>query len=164
NDRVESGFIVAAPGLATGGLVARAQAEIWGAELNVWKNAFYNHPGTIFSVNMMAGFRYLDLDARLGIGTVSVYNQNLPATSVFAPFAGNTLQVSDSFAARNRFYGGQVGIAGKFWPIDGLTLDIGLKLALGATSEDLHIEGAQLRTLTNGTQIFSPAGLLALPS
>src|SRR5262249_42131224 len=34
----------------------------------------------------------------------------------------------------------------------------------GTTSEDLHIEGAQLRTLADGTRVFSPAGLLALPA
>jgi hypothetical protein len=164
NNRQTSAFVVASPGLATGSLEADAQASFWGAEANVWKTICYDYPGTYWSFNVMAGFRFLNLEERLNINSISVFNQNLAAFPTFLPFAGNTLQVSDSFATHNHFYGGQLGIGGKWWPLEGACLDFGLKLALGATAEDLDIAGSQLRTLANSAKITSPAGVLALPS
>jgi hypothetical protein len=165
NNRQESVFVVAAPGLATGGITARAQADIWGAEANLWKNVYYNYPGTTCCVNVLAGFRYLNLNERLDIGSTSVFNQNLAAFPAFLPFAGNTLQVADSFATHSRFYGGQIGIAAKgISPEPCLFFEGGVKLGIGATSEDLDITGGQVRTLANSTKVSSPGGLLALPS
>jgi hypothetical protein len=164
NNRQASAFVVASPGLATGAVDARAEASIWGAEANVWKNIYYDCPGTTCSLNVMAGLRFLSLHQRLNIDTISVFNQNLAAFPTFLPFAGNTLQVSDSFATQNHFYGGQIGIGAKWWLWENACLDLGFKLALGATSEDLVIAGSQVRTLANSTKISSPAGVLALPS
>src|SRR5262249_51855401 len=115
-------------------------------------------------VRVMAGFRYLDLDERLTMDSVSVFNRDLTAFPAFAPLAGNTLQVSDAFATHNHFYGGQRGIAGTWWPLERLSVEGGAKLGIGTTAEDLEIAGGQLRTLPNGTRIASPAGLLALAS
>jgi hypothetical protein len=80
------------------------------------------------------------------------------------PLAGNSLQVGDSFATHNHFYGAQVGIAGKTVPADCLSLECGFKIGIGETVEDLEIAGGQVRTLANSRRIASPAGLLALPS
>src|SRR5262249_36872250 len=114
---------------------------------------------------MLGGFRYLSLDSQLGIDQISVFGQNLANFPVFQGFAGNTLRASDTFAVHNRFYGGQVGGFGQVWPGGfGRVIGVGVKLALGATVEELDISGSQLRTLANGTQVFSPAGVLALPS
>jgi hypothetical protein len=164
NNRQESAFIVAAPGLATGGITARAQASIWGAEANVWQNVVTDYFDSTCSLNVMAGFRYLDLDQRFDISSTSTFNQNLAAFPAFLPFAGNTLQVVDSFATHNHFYGGQVGLSAKWWPFSWMSTEAGAKLALGATGEDLTISGSQVRTLPDSTRIVSPAGLLALRS
>jgi hypothetical protein len=164
NNRLESGFVVAAPGLATGGVAAHSQANVWGAEANVWKNVYYDDPGTTFSVSVMAGFRFLDLDERLDIRSISAFNRDLAAFPAFLPFAGNTLQVSDSFATHNHFYGAQVGIAGKLVPADCLFFECAFKMGLGETVEDLEIAGSQVRQLANSRRITSPGGLLALPS
>lgn len=164
NNRRESAFIVAAPGLATGGISAQAQSQVWGAEANLWKNVYYDDPGTTSSVNLMVGLRYLELDGQLDIHSTSVFNQNLAAFPAYLPFAGNNLQVLDSFITHNRFYGAQIGVAGRWWLYDCLTADFGFKYGIGTNSEDLKIAGGQVRMLTNGTRIFTPAGLLALPS
>jgi hypothetical protein len=164
NDNQESAFVVAAPGLATGGITARTEADLWGAEVNLWKNVYYNFPGTTASVNLMVGIRYLELDERLQIGSTSVFGTDLTAFPAYASLAGDTLQVSDSFAAHNRFYGGQVGVAGQWWACDCLLIEGAFKLGLGVNSEDLDIGGGQLRTLPDGTRIASAGGLLALPS
>jgi hypothetical protein len=164
NNRQESGFPVAVPGLSTGGIQAHAQVNVWGAEVNLWKNVFYDYPGTSCTVNLMAGFRYLEMDDRLNVDSISVFNQNLAAFPPFVSLAGNTVQVFDAFATHNHFYGAQVGVAGKWWPIDKLVFEAAFKVGIGSTQENLEVGGSQLRTLPNGTKVFSPAGLLALPS
>src|SRR5207253_1127130 len=137
---------------------------MWGAEANVWKNLFYNYPGTDIIVDLMAGFRFLSLDNELEIGSISVFNPTIAATSPFASFAGNRLAVLDSFRTHNRYYGGQIGIDAKYWPMDRLCAELTFKLALGDTSQDLTIAGNQLRTFADGTSTVSNGGLLALPS
>jgi hypothetical protein len=164
NDQTESRFLVAGPGLATGSVAARVEAEVWGAEANLWKNVYCNYPGTTGSLSVMAGFRFLDYHARLNIGSVSVFNQDLTNFPSFLPFAGSTLQVFDAFSTHNWFYGGQIGVNGKWWPEEWIQLEMGMKLGLGATSEDLTITGFQVHTRPDGTRTTTPAGLLALPS
>jgi hypothetical protein len=166
NNRKESTFIVAAPGIATGGIAGHAEAKLWGAELNGYKNLCFDrgYPPETSSLNLLAGVRYLDLDQRLEIGSTSVFNTPVTGAPAFVAFSGNRLQVTDSFATHNRFYGGQVGATGKWWPLENVTVEATVKLALGATSEDLTIAGGQARTFANGVTVVSPAGVLALPS
>jgi hypothetical protein len=165
NDRIDSGFLVASPGIATGSINAHASIEFWGAEANVWKNVYFNEPGTSCLVDMMAGFRYLNSNSTLDISSVSSFNQTIAAGSPFAPFAGNLLQVTDSFTTRNNFYGGQFGVAVKTIPGDDkINFEASIKIALGNTAEDVSISGNQLRTFANGTTAASNGGLLALPS
>ncbi len=165
NNRTDSGFLVGAPGIATGSINAHAQTSLWGSEANVWKNVYFDKPGTTISIDLMAGFRYLNAESRLDINSASSFNQNFPAASPFAPFAGNQLQVMDSFSTHNNFYGGQVGIMAKSYYLDGkMSLEGSFRLALGNTSEDLTINGSQLRTFANSATVISNGGLLALPS
>jgi hypothetical protein len=164
NNRQESGFIVAAPGLATGEITGHVQANLWGAELNGWKNLCYNFPGTYSSVAMLAGLRFLSADESLQVTSTSVFNPVLPPASIFFPFEGNRLTVFDSFSTHNRFYGGQLGIAGKCYAIERLSLEADFKLALGVTSEDFTVVGNQFRTFANGSTATYTGGLLALPS
>lgn len=165
NQNREDEFIVAAPGLASGRIVTSARADLWGAEVNGWKNLTHDSPGTTFSIDILAGFRYLDLNQDLEVDSASVFRDTITAPFLrFASFAGNTLQVTDSFSTRNRFYGGQVGVSGKLWAEPCLLFEGSLKLAVGETQQDLDIGGHQIRTLANGTVIASNGGVLALPS
>jgi hypothetical protein len=163
NNHVESGFVVAAPGVATGGVTAHAQSQLWGAEANVWKNLGFDYPGTTGSVDGMVGFRYLNLDDRLTIDSASVFNPS-PTDPAFLPLAGKTLQASDSFATHNHFYGPQVGISGKWWPAGGMQVEAAFKVAIGDNYENLQIAGGQLLTPPSGQSKPSLGGLLALPS
>jgi hypothetical protein len=165
NDRTILGFLVASPGIATGGINAHAQIDMWGAEANFWKNVYYNKPGTTTSIDVMAGFRYLNSNTAVDINSISAFSPTIPAGTTFAAFAGNQLSVLDSFATHNNFYGGQVGIKAKTWFADNLmSLEGSFRVALGTTSEDLTIAGSQIRTFANGTTAVSNGGLLALPS
>jgi hypothetical protein len=164
NDRMESAVIVASPGLATGRIAATSKVDLWGAEANVWRNFLHDGPGSNFLVDLLAGFRYLSSDHHLEVDATSVFNPNLAAFPTFLPFAGNRLDVFDSFTTHNRFYGAQVGISSK-WSVESLMIVEGIfKLAIGETSEELNIVGSQLRTFPNGATATSVGGLLALPS
>jgi Putative beta barrel porin-7 (BBP7) len=164
NDRIDSGFLIAAPGVATGEIKVHAQASLWGAEANVWKNVYNNYPGTNFSLAAMVGFRYLNGNDELQISSTSFYNPNLPPSSPFFPLAGSRLDVFDSFATRNRFYGAQAGMATKCYIAPNIWFEGDLKLALGVTAEDVNIAGSQLLTTPNGTTKGFTGGVLALPS
>lgn len=163
NNRQDSGFVVAAPGLATGLVEAKAEMSMWGAEFNFWKNVSCIDAYDVCTVSMMTGIRYLEMDPQIEIHQTTVFNQNLAAFPAFLPFAGNRLQVNDLFAVRNRFVGGQLGVRGTVL-LERIVLDGSFKLALGSNAQEIHIEGNQVRTLANGTTVTSPAGLLALPS
>lgn len=164
NTHTESAFIVSAPGLSTGGIFVNSQASIWGAEANLWKNVYFDYPGTTATVNLMAGFRYLHLTDQLDIVSSSAFNTAIVGFPGYAGFAGNLLQVSDSFGTHNDFYGGQIGVSTSWRPMPNLIVDGAFKLGLGITNQDLTIAGNQLRTFANGTQQLYQGGLLALPS
>jgi hypothetical protein len=67
---------------------------------------------------------------------------DLLATSA-AVQTGTTVTFSDRFAARNRFYGGQLGLQGEVrrgrWSIDVLA-----KIALGSTNQEVTIDGTRV--------------------
>jgi hypothetical protein len=161
NTRSESGVVVAAPGIDTGGIVATAEYTLWGAEVNFLKNIYYEYPGRTVRLDFFAGFRYLDLGEDLSVTAFSVYTQQ--PGGVFQPFAGNQLLQNDLFATRNQFYGGQIGAAAKFF-LEILDVNVAAKVAFGGTAEEVHVDGFQVRTLANGVTVPSTGGLLALPS
>jgi hypothetical protein len=164
NNRQESSVVVAAPGLATGSLNATASRSMWGAEANAWGNVYYDHLGTTCSVDVMAGLRYLDLDENARIGRVSSFVANPQGFPDFAPLAGNRIVEQESFATRNRFYGGQVGVRSRLYVDEGVVVTSQFQLALGNTNEEITIQGSQVRTTPAGQTIVSPGALLALPS
>jgi hypothetical protein len=164
NNRIASAFLVAAPGIATGSIIGHGNVSAWGAEVNVWKNIYYDKPGTTLAIDVMAGFRYVNGNSNIDLSSISVYNQTIAAGSAFASFAGNRLEVRDSFATRNHFYGGQIGIKGSGWLIDYMRVEGSFRLALGNTSQDLTIAGSQVRTFADGRTAVSNAGLFALAS
>jgi hypothetical protein len=164
NHSQESGFVVAQPGVSTGSIAARAQANVWGAEANVWKNLYYDCPGTTCILDVVAGFRFLEADEQFADGASINYDPTIAANSPFASFAGNRLQLQDSFTTHNHFYGGQIGLANKWWVIEKVCVETSFKLALGVTAEDLNIIGNQVRTFADGTTAVSTGGLFALPS
>jgi hypothetical protein len=163
NDRAESAVVVAAPGLSTGTLSITTKADMWGAEANARKNVYYNFPGTTISLDLLAGFRYLSLDQDLQFNQTSIFQNNLNAFPAFQFLAGSRLTGEDLFTTHNRFYGGQFGLDAKFY-YEKITFDMGVKLALGETVEDLTVSGFQLKTAANGTSTLSQGNLLALPT
>lgn len=102
-----------------------------------------------WSYDLTAAFRYLDL------GGV------LHATDDTTTSTGRTTRV-DEFAARNHFYGGELGGRAEYrWRC--LVFDVREKLALGGHTTDVTIGSGTLRSDATGTLTRSLGGLLAQP-
>ena len=87
-------------------------------------------PSCAWQVNLLAGFRYLDLQESTTINT----NRN-----DFGFDIQNAIQ--DAFATRSQFYGGQLGVrAASNW--GKLSLDVTGKVALGVTNQSVDIGGS----------------------
>lgn len=144
----ESALLVASPGTSSGSVQVSTSNRFWGAEAN----ARINLCGDCFyRVDLLTGFRYLELKDQLGIVSVS---------DTIPPSGPTT--VSDSFNTINRFYGGQIGAVVDFcrgrW-----FLDFRGKLALGAMNRVATIDGSTTFT-SGGTTTVVPGGLFAQPT
>jgi hypothetical protein len=114
-----------------------------------------------YSVYGFAGFRYLDLHEKTTITESVISLAAVPGFPIFNP--GNMIMVQDSFATRNQFFGGQVGLYGELrrnrWFVGSQ-----VQLGLGVTHETITINGSQTVTTPAGAMQTFNGGLLALPS
>jgi hypothetical protein len=147
--------LVALPNVTAGTAVVSAPSQFWGAEVNLRRNLCC---GCDWRLDALAGFRYLDLQESVQVTEII---QGLPTAP--APFTNQAITVFDRFATHNQFYGGQIGLDGRYawgrWSIDGR-----FKLGLGATEQTLDISGGQRFVAPDGTVSLFKGGLLALPS
>jgi hypothetical protein len=133
---------VSAPGLETGGVFVTASRRFGGGDINALYNLYRGHGWTI---NLLGGYRYLELDESLTITansnlfTTTTYNDNMGNVLVTAP-PGSAVTVIDSFGTRNQFNGGQVGA--QFQYLWGRLSVVGaVKLAIGGTHEVVTVNG-----------------------
>jgi len=152
-------------GETIGGVRAENRSFVWGAEANYRDNICC---GCTYRTDLIAGFRYLNLDERLTI--VEDFTrltprtvQDFPGGPVVTEPAGTRVVIRDSFATRNDFYGGQLGLVNEFHR-DRWTLDLRSTVALGGTHQELRIDGSQVRTIPGMAPQTFVGGLLALPS
>jgi hypothetical protein len=158
---------VAFPGIASGDIHLRSFSRLQGAELN----AIYNvcccprcepecahECGWYYRLELLSGFRFLDLDEGLGISETTHVNPALPSASPF--FGGNTISMADQFNAHSSFYGGQVGARTEVRRGRLFVEAVG-KVALGETREVVDIRGATAITPLGGTPVVTPVGFLA---
>jgi Putative beta barrel porin-7 (BBP7) len=155
----EDAEIVAAPLAGVNGTVGiRTTDQFWGIE----ENARYPIVcGCNWKLDLLAGFRYLNLQESLQIG------ENLTVTQTTPSGIGTQLAtdptnfaVADSFSTRNNFYGGQLGLDGE-WRHGRWFLGATGKVAVGDMQQSVSINGATVITGGPGAGTF-PGGLLAL--
>src|SRR6516165_3818658 len=163
NTEIEDNFIVAFPGIASGTVLVQARSQFWGAEANLWRNIFDEPILEAMRLDVMVGFRYLDLSEDVFINSTTSFNRNLQPFPSFLPFAGNHLSIYDSFSTANQFFGAQFGVSAKFFGTLG-TVTFLVKLGVGTNHESIFIRGNQVRTLPDGTTTITPGGVLALAS
>jgi Putative beta barrel porin-7 (BBP7) len=150
---------VSAPGIDTGSAFVRSTSQFGGGDINLLYNLYRGHGWT---VNLLGGYRYLELDETLAIGadstllTTSTYTDNFGNVLATAP-PGSEVTVFDSFRTENQFNGGQIGAEFKYlygrWVFDGAA-----KIAFGGTHEVVTINGATNVFPVNAPPVFLSGG------
>lgn len=162
--------IIAFPGVASGSGTVLSSFALQGADLNVRRNLCCtdNSPcdcpdgSAAMRLDALLGYRYLRLHEDLVV--VEDLTTGPTAAGLAAGLApGTRFVVRDSFRTENRFYGGQIGLAGQVRR-GRLSLDVVGKLGLGSTHEVVSIDGRTTATAPGQAPLTQPGGLLALPS
>jgi hypothetical protein len=150
----ESALVLSAPGVQSGAASVSALSRLWGAEANARLELCRR---CIFHLDLLAGFRYLEVDDALGITTLTTFAPNVLG------LGGTSVAASDRFGGRNTFFGGQLGMEGELH-YGRFFVDLWGKLALGGMREIVTINGTTVLTGSNGVSTALPGGLLAQPS
>jgi hypothetical protein len=134
--------LVSAPGIETGGVNVDATSRLWGVDLNLLYNLYR---GSGWTINLLGGYRYLQLEEWLSIDanstlfTTTTYTDNMGNVLAVAP-PGSTISVIDQFKTRNEFNGGQLGAEFQYqW--GRVSFGGTAKVALGDTHEAVTING-----------------------
>jgi hypothetical protein len=143
---------IALPDRFVGAFSLAAPTRLWGLEANLRRNACCGCGGWI---DLLAGFRYLDLDEGLQAFEVT--------SAISGPLAGETRIGFDSLDTDNRFYGGQLGAVAEA-RFGQLSCQLRGTLALGCTQQSVTIHGAQAVLRPGAGPEVHPGNLLALPT
>jgi hypothetical protein len=145
---------VSATGVATGGVTVGATSRFGGGDIDLLYNL---HRGGGWTINLLGGYRYLELDESLTIGadselfTTTTYTDNAGNVLATAP-PGSTVTVLDRFRTRNEFNSGQLGAEFQYlWGC--LAVGGAVKVALGGTHEVITIDGATTVYPINGAPV-----------
>jgi len=150
----ETAEIVASPGAVAGNIHVSSSSRLEGAGVNGVANLCCTCRSR---VDLLAGFRYLEL--REGIGII----ENLAVNPDVPTIGGSGLAVADQFDTRNRFYGGQLGLRGEYRWRNTFVNMIG-SVALGSMHEEIDIRGSTVITPSGSTPTALAGGVLALPT
>ena len=142
-------------GLASGDLHASTYSRLQGGDINALCGLC---SGCNYWVQMLGGFRYLQLNEGIAITENTHVNPALPRGSPF--FGGSTISITDRFDTRNNFYGGQIGLRGEVHS-GRLFVEAQCKVALGVTHQTLDIQGSTSITPPGGPTTVTPFGFLA---
>lgn len=142
NTGVQSSAAVAIPGTSTGQFGFSHPSRFQGFELNGIANTFCCGNCRI---DLIGGFRYLDLTESLNLSQSEQLSPNLPDPAL----AGNRTLIAGNFATQNHFYGGQVGL-GVNWIFGPLLIDLRGKVALGGSRQQIAIDGSRQVTTATG--------------
>lgn len=142
---------IALPGQA-GTIRIQQLHRLMGAEANLRWAGRRDHD---FRLDFLAGFRFLAFDDNLDIltGFQDLTGRADPAAALSAA----------SFAARNRFYGGQIGALAE-WVRDNWCLQLVGKFALGGTDQAVRITGFTSIQDLAGATTLSNTSLYAQPT
>lgn len=146
---------VSQPGVSTGGLAFTETSRLWGAGAT---GVFGLVRRDGFAAQATAGFRYLSLDEGLAVTQLAVIDANNPNPLL----AGNRTTITDRFGTRNQFYGGQIGLRGRY-AAGPVWVAVRGEVALGGLDREIEIAGRRDVNSATGSFVV-PVGQLALPS
>ena len=157
---METVAIVSEPGLATGSVAVASNSAIYGWDLNVVRSVSRGGP---LHVDLLGGYRYLNLSEDLDIGQNSVAGAPITLGGNILLPAANSVVVFDSFHTRNEFYGPQLGARVEFCG-ERLFLTGLVKVALGDSHEVVGLGGYTSRSGVGTVAGVTPGGLLVAAS
>lgn len=158
----ERTFLSSSPNIAAGSTQVEARSEMFGSELNA--RYYLQPPRQAVRADTLLGFRFLRLSEQITIkDQLTPITNNGQLTFLGVPVnPPNSLADVDNFQTTNRFYGLQVG--GRLrYDTDWLSFAAFGKLALGATDQQVDINGSSTLITPGGTQVAG-GGVLALPT
>jgi hypothetical protein len=157
----QAAYLDSSPGLLTGGVAAGIHTRLQGYGANVAANVYHD---TSFNVEVLAGFRALELDEDLfALDNVAAL---VPGRLFFLGGPADppsSLTISDHFHNYNNFYGGQVGGRAQ-WRANGLELGVTGKIALGVTQQLAITDGGTTLNTPGGSPTLNAGGVLVQPS
>lgn len=148
---------VSIPGTLAGGVTVRTTSALGGMNLYGVKNLSNCEN---YTVDYLAGFRYLDLEERLNVAQTSTPLNGGTLTLGNVPQApGVGLSLTDDFHTRNQFYGGVFGTRGEL-RLGPAFVDLTSTVAFGPNHEILEVYGTTTANTPGGATL--PGGLLAV--
>lgn len=149
NGNTESVLAISGGTFIGGGILAQNTLQLWG----VGANALYNLQRTSnWELTAIGGFQHLNLSERFALTGTSLIN-------VPQVFTG-TFNQSDSFQARNQFYGANLG--GKLTRTSGpVSVSLLAQVALGTNYEVVNVNGVNVGTVNNAPPVVTPGGIYA---
>lgn len=118
-----------ADGIITGGVKIANDIRLWGAELN---GVISLNRKPSWELSGLVGLRYLDLAESLNLTT--------QIQGITGPYAGQYGEAKDRFSTHNRFFGGTLGLRGRY-SSGRLSVDMGARVALGVSEEVQDVAG-----------------------
>jgi hypothetical protein len=153
----ETGQAVAVPGILAGALATHAESVLWGFDANVRKCLF---SCCDTQASWFVGYRNLNISESLAITeNINVIGPGGTRVVPINPI-GTAVVVQDRFATDNHFNGAQIGATyERRW--GRVSLDARASVAVGATHQELNIDGFQEVTQPGLPPMLFRGGLLA---
>jgi len=132
-------------------------SHLWGAETNLrYQFCCFKTDCVQWFIDVLGGFRYLDLSEGVGIQTGSQFAE--------APvlLSGATVNATDNFFTHNNFYGGQLGAETNIY-VWRFNVNLYGKVGLGDNLETANISGFTTVVSPTANQLLS-GGFLTAPS
>ena len=138
-------------GIITGGVDISNTLQMWGAGATGVVNFYRN---SSWELSGLVGFRYLDLAESFHLG--------VDIEGVSGPYTGQSGLAQDLFQTRNQFYGGTLGLRGRYvWgPV---AVDLTGSAAIGVSHETIDITGG-FKSVNFTSPGAGPEGVFAQPA
>jgi hypothetical protein len=136
----QTAFPITSPGFVTS-VTALSQSQLWSSEANGICNVYRQNGCTI---NLLAGFRYVDLNETLQFGIIKAS-------------AATSGAIQDYWGAHNQIYGGQMGVKAERM-FGRLFVNGSAKFLIGDNRETVAISGTTPFSLPGPNPIVSSVG------
>ncbi len=153
---VPAAEILAFPGQSSGTINVSTSSRLHGADANFLCNWLEDSK---YRLDFLLGFSWAQLQEDIDISDSSQVNATLPANQ----FGGGITDRTDSFGTKNNFYGAQLGSRFEY-RYKALVMQFTSKTALGASNENVDINGDTTIRPFGQPAVVVPSGLYALES